>query len=134
MMEPIQGVADDMMRYIDESRAKKADGVIDMKEIFQGESVSKGLIQIQLSSPSGLAVNTICKCAFGVNTDAHHNPNDDLIKYGNEIFAGFRPSNVLESALLSLFFYFPGFEKIIPVIPPAYDKIHKIGKDIAEQR
>ena len=38
MMGPMQGVADDMMRFIDESVAKAKDGQIDMKEIFQGKS------------------------------------------------------------------------------------------------
>ena len=36
MMGPMQGVADDMMRFIDESMKQSRDGHVDMKAVFQG--------------------------------------------------------------------------------------------------
>ena len=83
---------------------------------------------------SGLAVNTIARCAFGVDTDAHHNPDDDLIKYGKEVFSAFRPTNWIETILFHAFTYFPGIEKFIPFIPPAYDRVNEVAKNIVEQR
>ena len=71
----------------------------------------------------GLSIDTIAKCAFGVETDAHSNPDQDIIRWGHEAFAAFRLSNWFEDALMYLFFFFPGIEKYIPLVPPVRDSL-----------
>jgi len=83
---------------------------------------------------SGLAINTIGRCAFGVDTDAHHHPDQPLVKNGTELFASFRSESWFSSFLGHLFQYFPGIERLISLFPPSFDNVAKIAKDIMDER
>jgi len=54
MLDPMSGVADQTVDFLSEEKGKSKDGLVDFKKVFQG-----------------LAINTIAKCAFGVDADAH---------------------------------------------------------------
>ena len=79
-------------------------------------------------------MNTIGQCAFGIDLDAYKNPNQDLIKYGTEIFQEFRSTNWTMSLILQTFFHFPVLAKFVSFIPAASDKINDITRGIMKQR
>jgi len=81
-----------------------------------------------------LAINTISRCAFGVDTDAHRYPDQPLVKNGIELFASFRTENWPATIISYLFQYFPGFEKLINLFPPSFDNMAKIARDIMDER
>lgn len=91
MMEPMEGISDDTMNFID-TCLKKTNGtnVIDMKKIWKG-----------------YALNTIAQCGFGIETDAHNKPDQPLIRNGEAVFAEFRATNWFITAFLHIFNYFP---------------------------
>ena len=91
MMEPMEGISDQMMTCI-EKCLEETNGrnVIDMKNIWKGYSL-----------------NTISECGFGIKADAHNKPDQPLIKIADKVFAGFRATNWFGTAFLHLFNYFP---------------------------
>ena len=79
-------------------------------------------------------MNTIARCAFGIDVDCQRNQDQPIAKHGREIFASFRVKNWLETIILQCFFYFPGIEKLISLWPPAAEKIRNMSLDIIKQR
>ena len=79
-------------------------------------------------------MNTIAKCAFGIDIDCQRNEDIEIVKNGKQVFAAFRVKNWVETFFLHLFFYFPGIEKFINLFPPAADKVREISLEIIKQR
>ena len=140
MLEPMSGVADRMMDHIDSLVPKNP--VVDLKDVFQGEQESSLL---WLSIPghafncfpycdTGLALNVISSCAFGIDADAHKNPDQDLVKYGRAAFSNFRISSWVETVIMHLLQYFPGAERFLPLLPKEWYLLGQISKDIMKQR
>ena len=78
----------------------------------------------------------ISTCAFGIEADAIKNPDQDLVKCGREVMTEFRAKSWMESIFLEIFLgdYIPGIGKLIPLMPPAFDKLFDITKDIMTHR
>ena len=79
-------------------------------------------------------MNTIARCAYGIETDAHKNPDQELIKCGHAIAETDRTTDWPTTLFFHLFSYFPWVENKIPIFPPAYDKAWDITKSIMKQR
>ena len=84
--------------------------------------------------PTELGVNTIARCAFGVEADAHRNPDQDLIKHGAALFEGFRATGWGVTSIIHLLNYFPWLDNKFNFFPAAFDKIWDITRDIMKQR
>ena len=84
MMAPMGEVADVTMNYIEEN-------IIGNKGVFDVKFLS-----------AGLAMNTIARCAFGLNCNAYKNQEHPLIKNGHDTINGFRTHNWLESVLFQV--------------------------------
>lgn len=117
MLSPMDSLSDRMISVLEERR-RKNDGVVNVSEMLQC-----------------FALEVISKCAFGIETDLYKNPDqNELVKQGREAFVGFRIKDWTETILNHLFFMFPGLEKLIPIFPPAYDKLYDITTDIMKDR
>lgn len=81
-----------------------------------------------------LGINTIARCAFGIEANAHKNPEQDLVKYGCKVFEDFRSTNWLSTFFAHLINYLPELLDKIPLWPAAFDKIWDITDDIMKQR
>ena len=60
----------------------------------------------------GYALDTICRCAFGIDTNAHENTDHALIKNGRALFQGFVVKNWMDTLGTMLFYLFPGIESV----------------------
>jgi hypothetical protein len=88
-----------------------------------------------LSLSSGLALNVIAKCAFGINTDAISNPDTPIIKEGLDALSGFVPKTWFDTIVFSLLVsYFPGSTKYVDLLPKAWTNLWTITSDIMKQR
>jgi hypothetical protein len=84
---------------------------------------------------SGLTLDLIAKCAFGISTDAISNPNHPIIKEGRDVFSGILTKNWLDTIMFSLpLHYFPGIVKFLPLFTPAFNNLWNITRDIMKQR
>ena len=92
MLEPMMGVVEKAMSHLETSNKDR----IEMKKFFQG-----------------FALDIICRCAFSIETNAHSNENDHLVKAGREAFQGFTVNSWPESIFTLLFYLFPGLESVI---------------------
>ena len=81
-----------------------------------------------------MAMNTIGRCAFGIDVDAYKNPDQDLIKYGTLVFQGFRADNWIASVIFQIILHFPVTAKILPLFPKEYLNLHDITNGIMQQR
>ncbi len=116
MLEPMGDVADKTMIRMEQ--LSKEGKEVPMKATFQC-----------------LALDTICKCAFGMETNANEDPENELIKTGRAVFQGFQSTNWGETIFMHLLYLFPGLEGIIPgMLPAAWDKLFDITESIVKQR
>ncbi len=77
----------------------------------------------------------ISKCAFGIDTDATTNPDQELVKNGRGAFSSFVFRSWLDTILFAVpVNYFRFLLKLIDLFPPAYYNIWTISKDLMEQR
>ena len=58
-------------------------------------------------------MDTICRCAFSIETNAHEDQNHSLVKAGRDAFQGFQLTSWIESMFLMLFYFFPGLDSVI---------------------
>ena len=63
-----------------------------------------------------------------------NNPDMELVKHGQEMASGFRMTGWMDTLIFQMFFYFPGFERIMPVVPEGYDAICRISREIIAER
>ena len=89
MMEPMEGVADNMLAYLD-GKVGRGETVVDFRRVF-----------------GSLSLETIAECAFGIRFDAHRNPDHPLFKNVRDVFSNFSCSNWFKSGFFHLFNYFP---------------------------
>jgi cytochrome P450 len=116
MMKPMGEVCDKTMKHL-ETLAEQ-NQVVEIKSVFQG-----------------YALDTICKCAFGIDTNAHQNQDDNqLIKAGRGVFQGLICHNWGETIFTMLFSFFPGLEKCINMFPESWDKLFDITENIISER
>ena len=81
-----------------------------------------------------MSVNTICRCAFGIEANAYKDPDQDLVKYGDKVFEGFRATNWGITFLAHLINYVPSLESKIPPWTEAFDKMYNLAKSVIKQR
>ena len=93
MVAPITDVTNKAMNYLDHLDKGEP---IEMKKFFQG-----------------FAMDTICRCAFSIETNAHEDQNHSLVKAGRDAFQGFQLTSWIESIFLMLFYFFPGLDSVI---------------------
>ena len=91
MMEPISDVADKAMEHLESIKNEP----IEMKKFFQG-----------------FAMDTICRCAFSLETNAHEDPNHHLVKAGIDAFQGFVVNSWIESIFTMIFYFVPNIEAV----------------------
>nr|APH81393.1 cytochrome P450 CYP3027C1 [Tigriopus kingsejongensis] len=115
MIEPMGRVTDQMVDYMDELLVDKKE--VDVKRVF-----------------SALALEAISQCAFGIETDAFHNEDQELIRLGKEVLNGFTASSWFESLLYGVFAHFPEVLSVISIFPPAFDKMYDISAGIMKAR
>ena len=93
MLEPMSQVAEKAMAHLE--KLTKNGEPIATKLFFQG-----------------YALDTICRCAFGIDTNAHENTDHALIKNGRALFQGFVVKNWMDTLGTMLFYLFPGIESV----------------------
>ena len=116
MLEPMVQVADLSMNHL---KALSQKGPVELKGFFQG-----------------FALDTICRCAFSIESNAHQDPDHHLVKAGREAFQGFRVGNWMESLFTLLFYFCPGLEASFPslIYPESFFKLQHIMDEIVDQR
>ena len=60
----------------------------------------------------GYAIDTICRCAFSVETNAYEDSEHQLIKQGRAIIQGFQVTNWMDTIGFLVFYLFPGLEAV----------------------
>nr|AKH03525.1 cytochrome P450 3027E1 [Paracyclopina nana] len=82
------------------------------------------------------ALDTICRCAFSIDTNALEDDDHKLIKAGREIFQGFAMTNWMETIGNLIFYFFPGLETTFPTImyPESFYKLHDLTNDLIKER
>ena len=115
MSEPMEEVVDETMEFLEQKL--KESPILDIKDIFQG-----------------LSQNVIARCAFGLKTDAHRNPDDELIKSGVDTIQGLRSTSWFGTLIFHFILHFPFVVRFINVIPAGVDKIREITKSIIRSR
>ena len=100
---------------------------------YRNTHLSKHTIAL-LHSLTGVTLDMICRCAFGIDIDVYRNPDHELAKNGREAFATLRPDSWLLTAIMQAFFHFPGAERFLPVFPPAFDNLFDITTRLMKQR
>ena len=107
MMEPMSDIGDKAMEYL----SSQCDKPIGMKKFFQG-----------------YALDTICRCGFGIDTNTHEDQDNPIANAGREAFAGFMVTNWLESIFTQLFYFMPGLEAKFPTLiyPEAFFRLNDI--------
>ena len=93
MMEPMTDVSRKALKHLD--KLVKQGKPIDLKDFFQG-----------------YALDTICRCAFSIDTNAHESSDHKLIKAGRAIFQGFTVNNWFETIFTLVFYFLPGLESV----------------------
>lgn len=81
-----------------------------------------------------MALNTICRCAFGIDADALRNPDNHLVKDGKGVFGDFTPKSLMEDCMVQIINYFPKLVKYLPITPKAYDNLRETTQDIMRER
>ena len=93
MVAPMADVTNKAMKYLDHLDKQEP---IEMKKFFQG-----------------FAMDTICRCAFSIETNAHEDQNHSLVKAGRDAFQGFQVTSWIESMFFMLFYFFPRLDSVI---------------------
>ena len=93
MLEPISEVADKAISHL--RKQSRLEDHVATKSFFQA-----------------YALDAICKYVFGIDTNAHENPNHQLIKNGRGVNQGFLLTNWLETLVTMLFYFFPRIESV----------------------
>jgi hypothetical protein len=130
MLEPMGGTIDKMIEHVRKEAAKG--GEVEVKPLFEGEQkefdfkLEIGLLYCTINV-LGMALDVIAKCAFGIDTDAHRNPDELIVKEGRAAFGTFVPNNWFDTVMMSIpLFYFPSSVKYLPIFPPAFKNLWNI--------
>ncbi len=100
MMEPMDEVADRTMDFLKESLAKSPDGILDMKSIVPG-----------------FTVDTLTRCAFGLDTNAHKGENSDFSEMAYDVFGSFRANTIPNMLFFNFIAHLPFIGKLFPFWP-----------------
>ena len=115
MMEPMAGVGDDMIAHFE--KLLKNGPKINCRDTLRCFSL-----------------NSIMRCAFGLEANAHENPEQDLIRYTCGMMRDIRVSTWMETLMEQLFLHFPFISRVIRTQPPAAFKIFYALREIIAQR
>lgn len=115
MLAPMSDVANVLMEFLDKELSKSK-GVVNLRKCFEG-----------------LALDTISRCAFGIDTDANNNTDQDILRWGKESFASVRVDGWIVAGFFRLFFLFPSLARYLPLIPPAIDRLREMTGHLMKQ-
>jgi cytochrome P450 len=115
MLEPMDSVVDNLLQHLDSDIKKNP--VVEVKKIFQS-----------------FALDTISVCAFGINTNSFENDDNQILRWGQEMFSGFISTNWLESGFQLVMNHFTFLTKFMNFYPDAYEKLYRFTKQIIEER
>ncbi len=80
------------------------------------------------------ALNTISRCAFGIDTLASKEQHQELLKYGQSLVNSLKMKGWLATAMMQLMQLFPYLETKIGFWPPEFDKFWTLTKTIMNHR
>ena len=115
MLEPMDSVVENLLHHLE--KEIKINPVVEVKKIFQS-----------------FALDTISVCAFGVNTNSFENNDNQIIKWGQEMFSTFVCTNWAASGFQFLMSHFTFLTKFMNLYPGAYEKLYAVTKQIIEER
>ena len=76
------------------------------------EVIDRNILNIFPNFLKGYSIDTICRCAFGIETNAYEDSEHQLIKQGRAIIQGFQVTNWMDTIGFLLFYLFPGLEAV----------------------
>ena len=115
MLHPIEGIADSTIAFI-EKKAKE-NSEMDFKPIIQG-----------------FALDSICKVAFGMETNCHSGEDNDLMELSTGIITELSITSGTMNFLWNFFFHFPELIKHVGFWPQGAMKIREMTKHIMKER
>jgi len=116
MMQHIDGVVENMINYL--HKKIETDPVVDMRPVFKY-----------------LTMDTISKCAFGVDLNCFEDPENPMLVNSINAFVDFQASNAKQSAMRSFELLLDGLDKLIDFpMPASMDNLWNITKKIQKGR
>ena len=115
MLEPMEQLADRTIDHIGEMVKKNP--VLDLKPVIQG-----------------FTLDTISRCAFGIDTNVYKGENSDFADNAAAVFNAFAADNWIGVLFFNLMAHFPGSLKYISIWPKEAEKIRVMTHDIMEER
>jgi cytochrome P450 family 6 len=116
MLEPMEAIADKVLDHLSGEVAKHPNQ-LDLKHIIQGYSL-----------------DTIAKCAFGLDSNAHRGENSDFASNAKDIFDSFRADTWTNVFFFNMISHFPFIMKYIPIWPESAFNVRKMTTDIMAER
>nr|AKH03526.1 cytochrome P450 3027F1 [Paracyclopina nana] len=115
MLEPMEGIADKTIDFIEEQA--KLSPQFNIKPILQG-----------------FTLDTISKCGFGLDTNAHKGDNSDFAKNAYAVFDQLRADNWMDSIIYTASSHFPVILKMLGFWSEPALKVKELTRDIMNQR
>ena len=116
-MAPMEKIADNFLAYIKKQNTANNFGEFEVKHLFQG-----------------YALDTISTCAFGIESNALENPDDELLVNGKMVFTSFRMADSYINYFFVFLSHFQFLFNLFSLFPLAFDKIMEITKQIMDSR
>jgi len=115
MLGLLGGAIDNMI--VSMEKEVEVNSLVDVKNMFQK-----------------MALDVIAKCAFGVESNSFTNPGNQLLKHGRELMDDFIIKDLPTTIVWSLFQVVNGMDRVVNVLPDAYNSLWKISKAIQRER
>jgi len=115
MLEPMDKLADRTIEYL--SERAKTQKKIDVKPVIQG-----------------FALDTISKCAFGMDTNAYKGEDTEFATIAKDVFEQFRATGWIATIFFNVLAHFPILVKYVNMWPASAQKIRQMTHDNIEAR
>ena len=115
MLEPMDKLADRTMEYL--SERAKTEKKIDVKPVIQG-----------------FALDTISKCAFGMDTNAYKGEDTEFATVAKDVFEQFRITGWIAAIIWNIMSHFPFLIKYVSIWPASAQKLRQMTHDTIEAR
>nr|AKH03527.1 cytochrome P450 3027F2 [Paracyclopina nana] len=115
MLEPMEAIAERTVDYIEEK--VKNNSTIDVKPILQG-----------------FTLDTIAKCAFGLETKAYKGEDDQFAKTAYDVFNQFRADTWTNVLFFNIVSHFPVISRFFNLWPESAMKIREMTTQIMNER
>jgi len=115
MLDLIHGSVDNMVNHLE--TATRENPSVMVKQTFQA-----------------MALDVIAKCAFGIESNSYENPDNEVFKYGKELFEEFVISTMSGTVEMNMFQAWAGIAKLSDITPPSYPHLWQITRSVQKQR